>query len=86
MGLLARQARSAWHPLQCKPGQKKSGYRGELELKVDFKVLPTEQAGGSAADLSKKKKGSSSSLARYEAWTEINLCDHLLVHYVQDPG
>ena len=30
--------RSKWYPLQCKPGQSKTDYRGELEIKIEFKV------------------------------------------------
>ena len=29
---------SRWYPLLCKPGQGKSDYRGELEVKVEFKI------------------------------------------------
>ena len=28
----------SWHPLSCKPGQNKTGYRGEIELKLGFTV------------------------------------------------
>ena len=27
-----------WYPLQCKPGQNKTDYRGELEVRIEFKV------------------------------------------------
>ena len=30
--------RSRWHPLLCKPGQNKADYRGELEVRIEFKV------------------------------------------------
>ena len=30
--------RSSWYPLTCKPGKNKSGYRGEIELKIGFSV------------------------------------------------
>ena len=29
---------SSWYPLMCKPGKNKSGYRGEIELKIGFSV------------------------------------------------
>ena len=32
------KARSKWYPLQCKPGQSKTDYRGELEVRIEFKV------------------------------------------------
>jgi len=54
--------KSKWYPLECKPGQKKKDYRGELEVRVGFTVIASEKVGGSVSDLSKKKKGSSSSI------------------------
>ena len=48
--------------MECKPGQKKSDYRGELEVRVGFTVIASDKIGGSVADLTKKKKGSNSSL------------------------
>ena len=51
----------SWYPLGCKPGQNKTEYRGELEVKLGFTVRASESVGGSVADLS-KKKGSISSL------------------------
>jgi Rab11 family-interacting protein 1/2/5 len=54
--------RAGWYPLLCKPGQKKIEYRGELEVKVGFTVRASESMGGSVTDLSKKNKGSISSL------------------------
>ena len=53
---------SRWYPLQCKPGQKKNDYRGDLEVRVGFTVIASDKIGGSVSDLSKKKKGSSSSI------------------------
>jgi len=52
----------SWYPLECKPGQKKTEYRGELEVKIGFTVRASESVGGSVADLTKKNKGSISSL------------------------
>jgi len=54
--------RANWYSLLCKPGQNKSEYRGELEVKLGFTVVASESAGGSVADLTKKNKGSISSL------------------------
>ena len=51
-----------WYPLECKPGQKKNDYRGDLEVRVGFTVIASDKVGGSVSDLSKKKKGSSSSI------------------------
>ena len=57
-----------WYPLQCKPGQKKSDYRGELEVRTSFTVKAvTNNANGggegSTLDLANKKnKGSLQSL------------------------
>ena len=52
-----------WHPLLCKPGQNKTDYRGELEVKLGFTVKAAETApGGSVADLRKTTKGSLTSL------------------------
>merc|ERR1712106_1202672 len=50
------------YPLECKPGQKKTDYRGDLEVKIGFTVRASESVGGSVADLTKKNKGSISSL------------------------
>ena len=46
----------------CKPGQNKTDYRGELEVKIGFTVREIHSMGGSTADLAKKNKGSMSSL------------------------
>ena len=53
-----------WYPLTCKPGQNKPGYRGELEVKIGFTVRANDTAStaGSVSDLSKKARGSISSL------------------------
>ena len=54
-----------WYTLQCKPGQKKSDYRGELEVRTSFtvKAVSNAQAEGSSLDLANKKnKGSLQSL------------------------
>ena len=32
---------SRWYPLQCKPNQSKTDYRGELEVRIEFKVNAT---------------------------------------------
>jgi hypothetical protein len=43
-----------WYPLQCKPGQKKSDYRGELEVRTSFTVKAVTNSGtgeGSILDL-----------------------------------
>jgi len=50
--------------LQCKPNQSKTDYRGELEVRIEFKVNATDNIGGSVADLRSKKKGSQSSLSK----------------------
>jgi len=54
--------RASWYPMLCKPGQNKTDYRGELEVKLGFTVVASESVGGSVADLTKKNKGSLSSL------------------------
>lgn len=60
-----------WYVLQCKPGQKKKDYRGELEVRTSFtvKVVPENSNGeGSTQDLSNKKnKGSLQSLNKAAA-------------------
>jgi len=56
------KAKSKWYPLGCKLGQKKSDYRGDIEVKVGFTIVASDKIGGSEIDLSKKKKGSSSSI------------------------
>ena len=63
----------SWYPLACKPGQNKTEYRGELEVKLGFTVKASESVGGSVADLSKKNKGSISSLNKVEAVPAVNL-------------
>ena len=55
-----------WYPLLCKPGQNKTDYRGELEVKIGFTVRASNNMGGSTADLAKKNKGSISSLNKVE--------------------
>jgi len=54
--------KSRWFRLKCKPGQNKQDYRGEIEVKVGFTVKATANLGGSVVDVSKKKKGSVTSL------------------------
>jgi len=54
--------KAGWYPLLCKPGQNKTDYRGELEVKIGFTVRASNNMGGSTADLAKKNKGSISSL------------------------
>jgi len=54
--------KTRWYELKCKPGQSKKGYRGELEVRIGFTVKASESLGGSTSDLSKKNKGSMSSL------------------------
>lgn len=54
--------KTKWYPLKCKPGQSKNDYRGELEVRLGFTVKASESVGGSTADLTKKNKGSLSSL------------------------
>eukprot|EP00092_Neocalanus_flemingeri_P034882 GFUD01037957.1.p1 GENE.GFUD01037957.1~~GFUD01037957.1.p1 ORF type:complete len:562 (-),score=174.41 GFUD01037957.1:111-1796(-) len=54
--------KSKWFTLKCKPGKLKTDYRGELEVKVEFTVKANPTVGGSVADLTKKNKGSISSL------------------------
>ena len=55
---------SRWYSLTCKPGQNKSGYRGELEVKIGFTVRAQDTASvsGSVSELNKKARGSISSL------------------------
>ena len=57
----------SWYSLVCKPGQKKTEYRGELEVKLGFTVKASESVGGSVSDLTKKNKGSISSLNKVAA-------------------
>ena len=64
----------SWYPLGCKPGQNKTEYRGELEVKLGFTVRASESVGGSVADLSKKNKGSISSLNKVTAVPRGKLC------------
>ena len=64
----------SWYPLGCKPGQNKTEYRGELEVKLGFTVRASESVGGSVADLSKKNKGSISSLNKVTAVPKVKLC------------
>lgn len=54
--------KTKWYPLKCKPGKTKTEYRGELEVKTGFTVKANNTVGGSVADLTKKNKGSISSL------------------------
>ena len=53
-----------WYSLTCKPGQNKTGYRGELEVKIGFTVRATDTSSvsGSVSELNKKARGSISSL------------------------
>ena len=48
--------RTKWYPLKCKPGQSKSDYRGDLEVRTAFTVKAVTQDTGSTADLSHKSK------------------------------
>ena len=60
------KARARWSPLLCKPGQAKTSYRGELEVKLAFTVKAS-QAGsqmGSLTSLNKRARGSLTSLNR----------------------
>jgi len=41
--------KASWYPLLCKPGQNKTGYRGELEVKLGFTVRAS-QGGGSSGN------------------------------------
>jgi len=50
--------RTKWYKLQCKPGQGKNDYRGELEVRTAFTVKATQNEIGSTADLSGKSKNS----------------------------
>lgn len=56
--------KAKWYPLTCKPGQNKTGYRGELEVKIGFTVRANDTASmaGSVSELNKKARGSISSL------------------------
>ena len=64
----------SWYPLGCKPGQNKTEYRGDLEVRLGFTVRATNSVGGSVADLSKKNKGSISSLNKVTDVPKGNLC------------
>ena len=59
-----QQPKSIWYHLKCKPGQNKSDYRGEIEVKIGFTVKSTDQIRGSNLDLTKKNKGSITSLKK----------------------
>ncbi len=51
--------KSKWYPLKCKPGQNKTEYRGELEVRTSFTVKSTSGSGkdiGSTSDLASHKK------------------------------
>jgi len=54
--------KSKWYTLKCKPGKAKTDYRGELEVRTGFTVRANNTVGGSVADLTKKNKGSVSSV------------------------
>ena len=57
--------KARWYSLTCKPGQNKTGYRGELEVKIGFTVRAnndTASVSGSVSELNKKARGSISSL------------------------
>lgn len=54
--------KTKWYSLKCKPGQTKTDYRGELEVKCGFTVKATESTGGSTTNLAVKNKGSLTSL------------------------
>jgi len=55
--------KTRWYPLKCKPGQTKTDYRGELEVRLGFTVKAAEGVGGgSTNDLARKNKGSLTSL------------------------
>ena len=47
-----------WYPLKCKPGQNKTDYRGDLEVRVAFtvKAVQNQDHGGSSASISNKNK------------------------------
>merc|ERR1719474_1148702 len=51
------RGKAGWYPLVCKPGQNKTGYRGELEVKIEFTVRAIVDI-----DRKNKDKGSMSSL------------------------
>lgn len=55
--------KTRWYALQCKPGQKKTDYRGELEVRTSFTVKSVstksskkEKLGASTMDLGLSKK------------------------------
>lgn len=50
--------KSKWYPLKCKPGQTKTDYRGELEVRTSFTVKSTSGKDnlGSTQDLASSKK------------------------------
>ena len=47
-----------WYPLKCKPGQNKTDYRGDLEVRVSFtvKAVQNQDHGGSTASIANKNK------------------------------
>lgn len=52
--------KSRWYPLACKPGQNKTGYRGDLEVKLGFTVRASQNGGQD--EMGKKNRGSVTSL------------------------
>ena len=51
-----------WYPLKCKPGQNKTDYRGDLEVRVSFtvKAVQNQDHGGSTASIANKNKSAAS--------------------------
>jgi len=48
--------KASWYPLLCKPGQNKTGYRGELEVKLGFTVRASEGSSGNRGSISSINK------------------------------
>lgn len=45
--------KNRWYSLKCKPGQEKTNYRGEIEVRVNFTVQSGVTAAGSLSELKK---------------------------------
>ena len=47
-----------WYPLKCKPGQTKTDYRGDLEVRIAFtvKAVQNQENTGSTTSIANKNK------------------------------
>jgi len=78
-----QKPKSCWHPLTCKPGQNKTGYRGDLELRLGFSVNNFVQPSHYDQSHSERRKSVTQQLLKTEKishWSDdaININD--------DPG